>query len=351
MTFKVRLRPSGRLIEVEKDEAVLDAAMRQGVDLPYGCRNGACGSCMGTVLKGQIRYLQEPMALEDDAMVQGKALFCIGTPESDLEISVHEIEGLEDIQVRSLRCRVESKQPLSHDVMCLKLKLAGDERLQYLAGQYIEFILDEGKRRAFSIANAPHTDALIELHIRHVDGGKFTDYLFSEMPEKTMLRIEGPMGSFFLRENSDRPIILMGGGTGFGPLKAIMEHSEYIHLDRSIHLFMGVRAKRDLYMAELAKEWEKRIPNFKFTPVLSEPTPQDNWQGETGYVHEAAVKTYPDLSEFDIYMSGPPPMVDAGLAAFTQQRADQNHIYSDAFEYSADASMAMRDQMNLKHDI
>ena len=344
MTFKVTIQPSGHEFTVETGESVLEAAMRQAIELPYGCRNGACGCCAGYLLEGEVRYVDEPIALSEEMIKENKALFCVAEPISDLVIRVEEITDLDSIQIKNLRCRVEEKQQLSHDVIALKLKIAGDERLQFHAGQYIEFILEDGKRRAFSIANAPHADELIELHIRHIPGGKFTDFLFDEMPNKTMLRMEGPLGSFYMRENSQRPVIMMGGGTGFGPLKAMIDHAIYVGFDQPIHLFMGVRALRDLYMQDMVDEWLKVNRQITFTPVLSEPLPEDNWNGETGFVHEAVARTYADLSGFDIYMSGPPPMVHTAMDVFLKQGADRDHVYSDAFEYSADATKAIAEK-------
>ena len=343
MVFKVKIQPSGHEFEVETDETVLDAALRQSIDLPYGCRGGACGSCEGSLISGQVRYEEEPVALTEELTEQGKALFCMAIPVSDLVIGADELEELADIKIKNLRCRVEQKQRLNHDVIALKLKLAGDERLQYHAGQYIEFILEDGKRRAFSIANAPHKDELIELHIRHVDGGVFTDFLFEDMPDKSMLRMEGPLGSFYLRENSDRPILMVGGGTGFGPIKAMVEHANYVGLKQPIHLFMGVRALRDLYMKDMAQIWSDDN-NISFTPVLSQPMAEDDWQGETGYVHEAVARSYKDLSGFDIYLCGPPPMINSAVELFIKQGADKEHIFSDAFEYSEDARKALEGQ-------
>jgi CDP-4-dehydro-6-deoxyglucose reductase len=340
MSFQVRVQPSGHSFQVEKGETVLDAAMRQGIDLPYGCRGGACGSCAGYLISGEIQYQDEPMALSDDMQQQKQALFCIAEPVTDLVIHIGEMD--EALPKKLLRCRVEEKQQLSHDVIALRLKLAGDERLQYRAGQYVEFILQDERRRAFSIANAPHDDELIELHIRHVPGGFFTDYLFDEMPDKSMLRIEGPLGSFYLREHSTRPVIMMGGGTGFGPLKAMIEHMLHLGTEQSVHLFMGVRALRDLYMTDMVKNWQQSGIDLKFTPVLSDAQASDHWQGETGYVHQAVLRAYPDLSAFDIYMSGPPPMINAAVAEFEKHGADRQHMYSDAFTYSADATKAMQ---------
>jgi CDP-4-dehydro-6-deoxyglucose reductase, E3 len=338
--FKVTIQPSGHSFEANENEPILDAAMRQGVELPYGCRNGVCASCEGQLIQGQVHYFRKPDALSEDYEQQNKALFCMAMAVTDLVIRIQEYDD-QALPIKKLRCRLEHKQKLSHDVMLIKIKLAGNERLQYHAGQYVEFILEDGRRRAFSIANAPHADNLLELHVRHVTGGHFTDYLFEQMPDKSMLRIEGPMGNFYLREHSQRPIILMGGGTGFGPLKAIIEHILHQGIHKSIHLFMGVRALRDLYMTSQTDSWVQQHKDIKFTPVLSEPAAGDNWPGETGYVHEAVLRAYASLSGFDIYMSGPPPMVTAAVTAFQLQGALREHMYSDAFTYSADANKAM----------
>lgn len=340
MAYKVTIQPSGHSFEAEENEPILDAAMRQGVDLPYGCRNGVCRSCMGYVLSGQVRYLNTPAALNELSDKKDTALFCMAIAMSDLLIQIEELDD-KALPIKNLRCRVEEMHKLSHDVMLLKIKLAGDERLHYHAGQYVEFILEDGRRRAFSIANAPHADNFLELHVRHVAGGFFTDYLFDKMPEKSMLRVEGPLGGFYLREHSDRPLILMGGGTGFGPLKAIIEHIFHIGFKQSVHLFMGVRSLRDLYMKDQVAEWMSVYPQLKFTAVLSEPLGTDDWNGETGYVHEAVLRSNADLSPYDIYISGPPPMVNAAATAFEKKGAMREHMFSDAFEYSADAIKAM----------
>ena len=230
---------------------------------------------------------------------------------------------------------------LTHDVMKLLLKLPETERLQFMAGQYIEILLKDGKRRAFSIANAPHDDEYIELQIRHVPDGEFGDFVFDGLKEKTLLRIQGPMGSYFLREDSERPVIFMGGGTGFAPLKGMLEHVFHTGSKRQIHLFCGVRSKQDLYMDEMVQSWLQQHPNLKYTPVLSAPAADDNWQGETGFVHECVVKHYPDLSDYDVYLSGPPPMVKAGMDLFYEKGLPETQIFSDSFEYSDDALKAM----------
>jgi len=342
MSFKIKVPASGHEFFAEEDETILEAALRQGVGLPYGCRNGACGKCSGEVLSGETKYDTESLrGMAKKEYEAGKTLFCQARAVSDLEIKVREIVKSADIEIKTLPCRVDKKVLLTHDVMKLQLKLPETERLQFMAGQYIEFLLKDGKRRAFSIANAPHDDAYIELHIRHVPDGQFGDFVFDGLKEKTLMRIEGPLGSYFLREDSQRPIILVGGGTGFAPLKGMLEHAFHIKLDRAIHLFCGVRAKRDLYMDEMVKQWLKQHPNLKYTAVLSDPQEEDNWQGEIGFVHESVVRHYPDLSGYDVYLSGPPPMVKAGMELFYERGLPETQIYSDSFEYSDDALKAM----------
>jgi CDP-4-dehydro-6-deoxyglucose reductase len=336
MSCQVTVQPSGHTFTVDAGESVLDAALRQGIILPYGCRNGACGSCMGSVIEGYVSYEDgNPPALDDEDAAAGKALFCQAHAESDLTILVREVDAARDIEIKTLPCRVEKLEHLAHDVIRIYLKMPASERLQFLAGQYIDVLIKDHEPRSFSIANAPHDDEFIELHIRYVEGGLFTDQVFHHMKEKTLLRVKGPLGTFFLREDSDRPIILIGGGTGFAPLKGILEHAFEIGLERPIHLFWGVRARRDLYLDELPQQFVREHANFRYIPVLSEPLPEDDWDGETGFVSDAVVRVYPDLSGHDVYMSGPPVMVEAGHALFMQHGLDESRFFSDAFEYAA----------------
>jgi CDP-4-dehydro-6-deoxyglucose reductase len=342
MSFKVTVPATGHKFVVEEGQSVLEAAIVQGVGLPYGCRDGACGKCAGELITGEVSY--EDDALRSQALEEfnnGKTLFCQAKAQSDLSIKVREITKGQDIPIKTLPCRVEHMQLLTHDIMKVQLKLPETERLQFLAGQYIEILLKDGKRRAFSIANAPHDDQFIELHIRHVPDGHFGDFVFEGMKEKTLLRIEGPLGSYYLREESPRPIILIGGGTGFAPLKGMLEHAFKSGFDKLIHLFCGVRALRDLYMDAQIKEWMKSHSNLDYTPVLSEPADSDNWQGLQGFVHEAVIQKYPDLSGYDVYLSGPPPMIKAGMDAFYAAGLPESQIFSDSFEYSDDALKAM----------
>jgi CDP-4-dehydro-6-deoxyglucose reductase len=334
MTFSVQIRPSGHTFEVEPGETVLDAALRQNIGLPYGCRNGGCGACSSSLLAGEVDYPSgKTGALEGQG--EDACLLCQAVPQTDLLCQVREIEQAAEIVPRVLPCRVTKKEQLAHDVVRLFIKLPEAERLQFLAGQYLDFILKDGRRRAFSIANAPHDDEFIELHIRHVDGGEFTDHVFCAMQEKEILRIQAPMGRFTLRENSERPLLFIAGGTGFAPIKGIIEHALHIGTERPMHLYWGVRARRDLYLPELPAAWAAAHGNFRFVPVLSEA--DADWRGRRGWVHETVLEDHPEMGAFDVYMAGPPIMVNASREAFEQHGLTLEHMFSDAFEYAADS--------------
>jgi len=337
MSFKVRIEPSGHSFNVESDEPILDAALRHGYAFPYGCRGGGCGACKGKLLDGTVDYGTDlPPALSEEDVSRGLALFCQACATSNLTLEVKEIGEAESLEIKTLPTKVQKKEFLSHDVVRLFLKIPETDRLQFRAGQYIDILLPDGRKRSFSLANAPHDDALIELHIRHVDGGDFTGYVMDELHEKDILRIEGPHGSFFLREESNRPLIFMAGGTGFAPIKGIIEHALAEGLNQPMYLYWGVRADKDLYLDELPLKWAKHLPNFHFVPVFSDPSAEQSTDVRTGYVHDAVIADFPDgLAEFDVYASGPPVMVHAGFDAFKQHGLTEDRYFSDAFEYQA----------------
>lgn len=333
MSYQTRTEPAGHTFTVEAGETLLAAARRQSVGLPYGCQNGTCGSCAARLLTGRVGY---PSG-KTEALAGKPAGFCLtcqAVALSDIVLQVAQVKCIPQIEVRMRPCRVERKALLSPDVMRLQLKLPEGQRLQFLAGQYLEFILRDGRRRAFSIANAPHDADVIELHVRHVPGGEFTDYVFERLQERAILRIQAPLGTFTLREDSERPLILIGGGTGFAPLKGMIEHAFHLGIERPMHLYWGVRARHDLYLPELPQAWARIHPNFSYTPVLSEPDP--DWAGRTGLVHAAVVADYPDLSGFDVYLSGPPAMVEAARCAFAASGLGADRLFSDTFEYATD---------------
>jgi CDP-4-dehydro-6-deoxyglucose reductase, E3 len=291
---KVTVQPSGQGFEVQEGESVLAAALRQGVMLPYGCKNGACGSCKGKIVAGSVDYGHyHARVLTETEREHGKALFCQAKPLGDLVIECRTIGAAKDIAVRLLPCRVQKLDKVADDVMIVSLKLPANERLQFLAGQYIDFLLKGGERRSFSMANAPHADALIELHVRRVAGGSFTEHVFTKMKERDILRLEGPLGSFFLREEAAKPVVLVASGTGFAPIKSIIESAFHRGIARPMALYWGGRRPKDLYLGALPEKWAREHPGFRFIPVISEARPEDAWSGRTGFVHRAVMQDFP----------------------------------------------------------
>lgn len=333
MSHQVTLEPSGHQFTVQDDETVLEAALRENIALPYGCRNGACGACKGRVLAGRVDYgAHQPETLTDADKAEGLALFCTAKADTDLVIETREIGAAQDIPVKTLPCRVERMEKLADDVMALWLKLPSGERLQFLPGQYIDFLLQDGKRRSFSLANAPEDDALLELHIRHVPGGYFTDQVFDSMKPKTILRLKGPLGSFFLRE-SDKPIIFLAGGTGFAPIKSLLSHAFHHGITRRMVLYWGAKTRSGLYLAALPAQWQGEYGNFRFIPVLSEPRPEDQWSGRTGLAHLAVLADFADLSSYEVYACGAPPMIEAAKRDFMASGLPEEAFHSDAFAF------------------
>ena len=334
MTFQTQLQPSGHSFPIEAHETILEAAIKNGYTLPYSCRDGVCGTCKGKVVSGQVDYGKyQDSTLTEAEKTAGMALFCCAKPLSDLTLECREVNAVKDIPVKIMPCRVHKMERPAADVMVLSLKLPTNERLQFLAGQYIDILLKDQQPRSFSLANAPHNDEFLELHIRNISGGAFTHHVFEQMKERDILRFKGPLGTFFLREDSVRPVIFVASGTGFAPIKAIIEHALFIGVKRPMHFYWGARKLADLYMLDKAKFWESS--GIKFTPVLSDAITEDNWQGRTGFVHQAVLDDYRDLSEQEVYACGAPIVVEAAHRDFTTQRGlPDEAFFSDAFTYA-----------------
>ncbi len=338
MPHQVTIRPSGHTFQVEPDETVLSAALREGFSLAYGCRNGACGTCKGKLLEGKVDYgKHSDTALSAEEQANGLALFCVARPLGDIVIECREVGAIKDQQVKILPCRVQAIDKPAPDVAVISLKLPADERLQYLAGQYIDFLLKDGKRRSYSMANAPHDDALLQIHVRNLPGGLFTDQVFGIMKVRDILRFEGPHGTFFLREDSDKPMVLLASGTGFAPIKAIVEHALHKGITRPMTLYWGGRRPRDLYMHALVCGWAAKHAHFKYVPVVSDPLTEDAWAGRGGFVHRAVMEDFPDLSGHQVYACGAPVVIDAARRDFSAHCAlPPEEFYADPFTTAAD---------------
>lgn len=335
MPARVTLLPSQQILTVEGDESILDAVLRNGLNLPHSCKGGQCSSCRARIVSGRVRYPNgRPLGLMPEEERDGHVLLCQARAlDEDLVIQIKEIEPPRslDLTVRSLPCRIERLQPLAPDVMAVFLRLPAAERFDYLAGQYLDIVLPHNRRRSFSIASPPDDGGLLELHIRRVASGEFTEQVFSGLKEKALLRIEGPLGQLWFRERSPRPAVLIGGGTGYAPLRAMLKQLLERGDRRPLHLYWGAQTKVDLYEDTLLREWCARYESFRYTPVLSNLKTGDAWEGRSGWVHAAALEDYANrLDAIDVYASGPPAMVEAVRNEFLARGLPAERLFHDS---------------------
>ena len=342
MTYTITVQPSGRSFEAEPAETMLAAGIRQGIGLPYGCKDGACGSCKCKKLSGSVTHgphQEKTLSAQEEA--DGYVLTCCGTATSDVVLESRQVTHAGAFPIKKMPARVAQLERLSHDVMRIKLQLPANDVIQYHAGQYVEFILRDGARRSYSMANAPHTliesgAPMVDLHIRHMPGGRFTDHVFSAMKEKEILRIEGPYGSFHLQE-SPKPIVLLASGTGFAPIKAIIEHMQFMGITREAVLYWGGRRPQDLYMDDWVQARCAEMPNLTYVPVVSDALPEDGWSGRTGFVHLAVLQDFADLSGHQVYACGAPIVVDSARKDYVEKAGlPSEEFYADAFTSEAD---------------
>ena len=341
MSFQITVQPSGRSFTATSDETLLAAGLRAGVGLPYGCKDGACGSCKCKKLSGEVTHgTHQSKALSADEEAAGFVLTCCAQAHSDVVLESRQVVDVGAFPIKKMPVRVLSLEKKSSDVMVVKLQLPATEAVQYHAGQYVDFLLRDGDRRSYSMANAPHTltqgQAAIELHIRHMPGGKFTEHVFGAMKEKEIQRVEGPQGSFFLREDSDKPIVLLASGTGFAPIKAILEHMQHRGIQRPATLYWGGRRPADLYLDDWVRAQLAVMPSLRYVPVVSDALPEDGWTGRTGFVHLAVLQDLPDLSAHQVYACGAPVVVDAARRDYVAAGLPSEEFFADAFTTAAD---------------
>jgi len=341
MSFNITVQPSGRTFSAQSDETLLAAGLRQGIGMPYGCKDGACGSCKCKKISGEVTHgNHQEKALIAAEEANGFVLTCCASAHSDVVLESRQVTEEGAFPIKKMPVRVLSLEKKSDDVMVVKLQLPANDVMQFHAGQYVDFLLRDGDRRSYSMANAPHTlvagSPAIELHIRHMPGGKFTDHVFGAMKEKEIQRIEGPQGSFYLREDSQKPIVLLASGTGFAPIKAILEHMQHKGITRPTRLYWGGRRPTDLYLNDWVQAQLASMPHLRYVPVVSDALPEDQWQGRTGFVHRAVLEDTPDLSGFEVYACGAPIVVDSARADYTQAGLSNDDFYADAFTTAAD---------------
>ncbi len=339
-SFTITVEPSGTAFSANPDETLLAAGIRQGVGLPYGCKDGACGSCKCKMVSGRVvqaNFQRKALSVEEEAA--NFVLTCCATAQSDIVLESRQVTPAGALPIKKMPTRVSSMVKKSADVVVMQLQLPANDSFAYRAGQYIEFIMRDGTRRSYSMANAPHTGPALELHIRHMPGGRFTDLVFGSMKEKDILRIEGPFGSFFLREDSDKPLVFLASGTGFAPLKALLEHMQHCGITRPTTLYWGGRRPSDLYMEDWIQAQMALMPQLRYVPVVSDALPEDQWSGRTGFVHLAVLQDFPDLSGHQVYACGAPIVVESARSSFSAQAGlPADEFFADSFTSAADTA-------------
>ena len=351
----VRIEPHGRTLKVAASEPVLQAALAAGLNLPHSCKSGHCSSCRARLVAGEIHYPHgRPLGLTPEEAASGQVLLCQARPRSDLVVEARLIASVADVEIKTLPCRIARLTPLAPDVLEVLLQLPAVERLRFHPGQYLDVLLEEGRRRSFSIACPPHDAGLLELHVRRVAGGGFTQRLFaateggsaalaasgrtdSALGPGSLLRIEGPMGQFGYRPGTS-PIVMVGGGTGFAPLKSMLRHVLETGIRRDIHFYWGARHAADVYEEQRVLGWSRRHPQLAFTAVLSEATRAEAQHRRIGWVHDAVLADHPDLSAFEVYAAGPPAMIEAMRASFPRHGLPPQRLYFDSFDYAPDSA-------------
>jgi CDP-4-dehydro-6-deoxyglucose reductase len=348
--YSVRIEPHARTLRVTAGQPLLDAALAAGLNLPHSCKSGHCGSCRARLLAGQIRYPEgRPLGITAEEQDSGHILLCQARAQSDLKVEARLIASVADVEIKTLPCRIASLTPLTDDVMQVLLRLPAVERLPFRAGQYLDVLLEGGRRRSFSIASPPHDSELIELHVRRVSGGGFTERLFPErtlsevapLAPGSLLRIEGPLGQFSYREGAG-PLLMIAGGTGFAPLKSMLRHVLETGIQREIHLYWGGRHAHDIYEHARIIEWLGRFPRLSFSAVLSQASAAEAAHTRVGWVHEAVLADHADLASFEVYAAGPPAMIEALRVSFPRHGLPAERLYVDSFDYAPDAARGVR---------
>ena len=336
MAFTINLRPSGLQFAADADSTVLDSAEKAGIALPYGCRGGSCGACKGRVIEGDVeRGIEDQFAMTDAERAAGFVLLCVAQPRSGAVIEVADVSRLGGIVVKTLPSRIISIEHAAPDVLIVALKLPASEAFDFRAGQYITLMFKDGERRDFSLANAPHELGFVQLHIK-LNAGSYTARMFNDvLKERDILRFEGPLGSFGINTASTKPMILLAGGTGYAPIKSILDHMAHGGCDggtrRDVHLYRGAPDRAGLYLPDQHWQWVSAFDNFAYVPVLSDPTPACQWTGRKGLVHQAVLDDFADLSGFEVYACGSPAMIDAARLDFAARGLPPDAFFADAF--------------------
>jgi propane monooxygenase reductase subunit len=332
----VRLEPVGIEFEVDEDETVLNGAFRQGLMLMHGCKEGQCAACKSFLLDGEVdleRY--STFALPDFEEAEGWTLLCRAHALSDLEVELinYDEEILRSgVELRTVRTRIETIDPLTRDIRRLVLRIEEGE-MPFHCGQYVDIRLPgTDEYRSFSMANLPSEDGRLEFMIKLYPDGRFSGLMADGgLQAGDELEVRGPYGVFTLRE-ADRPLLFIGGGAGMAPILSLLRSMADRGMARPAVYYYGAREEEDLFHLEELQALASTLPGFRFVPALSHA----DWDGETGLITDVVDRCELDLTEVDAYLCGPPPMVDAATELLLRRGVPEAHVHFDKFTTTAD---------------
>lgn len=342
MPYTITLSPFEKQFICNDDETILQAAMRQGINLRYGCKHGGCGMCKALVVEGDVDNTEaSSFALMDFERRQGFALLCCAYPESDVMLELwdyDEADLFSGVVVQQFEAEVEHLAQLTHDIRGLQIRLIEPATIDFKAGQYIDVLVPgTNEWRSYSMANPPSHNQTIELMIKLMPGGLFSDYVEQNLKAGQRLTLQGPYGNFHLRD-TQREAIFIAGGSGMAPILSLLRDMAEKRNERPVTYFYGARARRDLFQLEELRALEQHLPNFHFIPALSEPASDDAWDGETGLITDVVKKLGATGAGKEAYMCGPTAMIDAAIATLTQLGVEETNIFYDKFVTKADTS-------------
>jgi len=336
----ITLLPFEKQFTCGEDETILAAALRQGIALRYGCKHGGCGTCKALIVEGEVDQPEaSTFALMDFEREQGMALLCSAYPLGDIAIELSDYEESElegGAPIGKFLAEVGTLEDLTHDIVDLKLGLIEPSRISFKAGQYVDVLVPgTTETRSYSMANPPSRDSEVELIVKLMAGGLFSEYLRGQLKAGDRLTLEGPYGTFHLRDD-DRQALFIAGGSGMAPMLSLLRDMAEKRDCRPVTFFYGARTKRDLFHLDELSGFAKRLPGFRFVPALSEPAPGDEWEGATGLITEVVAREVPDVHGMEAYLCGPSVMIDAAIAMLVRLGVKEHDIHFDKFVTKAE---------------
>lgn len=328
MTAHVRIEPSGHEYFVDGNDSLLEAALRAGLALDYGCSAGSCGKCKARVLSGEVqRTRHSDYALSAAEKSAGVILMCCNTAVLDLVIEAREAHGAADMPLQSIDAKVKAIDPIAPDLRLLHLQTPRSNRLRFLAGQSVRLELADGTGATYPVASCPCDDRNLHFHVRRLNGDRFADCVFAGLDRADTVRVIGPQGTFVLDEESPRPLVFIAGDSGFAPIKSLIEHAMALEVAETLHLFWVASKGGGHYLENLCRSWDDALDDFSYVGLTVDDCAS---QGAVREVLHAALDAHPLAGESDFYVSGPAPFSLAAERVLLDRGVPRARVFVDA---------------------